>query len=194
MHKPDSLQARFVAAKTADTLYANIEHGAPMLHELVFSAHLALAGPPAQATAEQMQQLEDSPTYFRTRHRGHSQKPSTPVRLQKYLIDYGVIDAHLKALAARGEMPAALEFAAAAYDADGRLLNSILNEGMPSSEASPSGKSGALFHAEQELDVPPGAAWIRVAVRDKLNNRTGTLEVPLPLKPEMVAGVMNKTN
>jgi hypothetical protein len=30
--------------------------------------------------------------------------------------------------------------------------------------------------------VPPKAASIRMAVRDKLNNRTGTYEVQLPLK------------
>jgi VWFA-related protein len=63
------LQARFVAAKSADTLYANIEHGAPMLHDLLFSSHLAAEGSPVMATADQMAQLEDSPAFFRTRSR-----------------------------------------------------------------------------------------------------------------------------
>ena len=75
-----------------------------------------------------------------------------------------------------------LEFAAAAYDADGRLLNGMLNEGVVSLEADPSAKSGALFEGMQELEVPSGGAWIRLAVRDKLNDRTGTLELQLPLK------------
>jgi VWFA-related protein len=183
-YKTDALQARFVAAKTEDTLYANIEHGAPMLHDLLFSAHVAARGTPAKATVEEMQQLEDSPAYFRTRHRNKTPKPLSPVNLQKYVIDYGVIDAQLKALAARGSKPPTLEFAVAAYDANGRLLNSMLNEGLASPEPGSNGKYGALFHAEQQLAVPPGAAWLRLAVRDKLNNRTGTMEVELPLKSD----------
>ena len=39
-HKAGSLEARAEAKKAEDTLYANIEHGAPMLHDLVFSAHV----------------------------------------------------------------------------------------------------------------------------------------------------------
>jgi VWFA-related protein len=193
LHKKEALQARFVAAKVADTLYANIEHGAPMLHDLLFSTHVAVSGAPALATPEQMLQLEESPAYFRTRHRDRPQKPLAPVKLQKYMIGYGIFDPQLKALAARGGKTATLEFAAAAYDADGRLLNSMLNDGLATAGDDEKGKSGALFHAEQELDVPPGAAWLRVAVRDKLNNRTGTLEVKLPLKPE-TATTANKVN
>jgi VWFA-related protein len=182
--KDDTVQARFVAAKAEDTLYANIEHGAPMLHDLLFSAHLRVAGAPVMASAEQMQQLEDSPAFFRTRHKDGPLKPLAPVKLQNYLIEYGIFDPQLKSLAGDGEKPAKLEFAAAAYDADGRLLNSTLNEGLASTEADANGGPGVLFHAEQELAVPPRAASIRMAVRDKLSNRTGTFEVQLPLKTE----------
>jgi VWFA-related protein len=188
------LQTRFVAAKATDTLYANIEHGAPMMHDLLFSAHLAVAGAPVLATAEQMTQLEDSPAFFRTRHRDRPLNPLPPVKLQKYLVDYVVIDPQLKELAARGGKPPVLEFAAAAYDDDGRLLNSMLNQGLASAGSQASGKAGALFRAEQELQVPPGAASIRVAVRDTLSDRTGTLEVRLPLKPETTAEVASKGN
>jgi VWFA-related protein len=192
--KKDTLQARFVAAKTGDTLYANIEHGAPMLHDLLFSAHLTVDGKPVLATVEQMMQLEDSPAYFSTRHRDRPQKPPSPVKLQKYRIDYGIFDPQLKALAANGGRLAKLEFAAAAYDADGRLLNSMLNEGLAAAETEVNEKGRALFHAEQELEAPPGAAWIRLAVRDTLNNRTGTLEVRLPLKQEMLSASASKDN
>jgi VWFA-related protein len=188
------LQTRFVAAKATDTLYANIEHGAPMLHDLLFTTHLTVAGEPVLATAEQMAQLEDSPAFFRTRHRDKPLKPLAPVKLQKYLIDYTVIDPQLKKLAARGGKPPVLEFAAAAYDADGLLLNSMLNQGLASAGPQASGKDGALFRAQQELEAPPGAAWIRVAVRDTLSDRTGTLEVRLPLKPEPVSVAANTSN
>jgi VWFA-related protein len=193
-HKPNTPQAHALAAKTTDTLYANIEHGAPMLHDLLFSAHLGTAGAPALATAEQMQQLEDSPAYFLTRKKDAHPKPLKPVKLQKYVIDYGVFDPQLKQLATHKGQPAMLEFAAAAYDADGILLNSILNDGLATTDAKPDGKFGTLFHSEQELEVPPGAAFIRIAVRDRLNDRTGTLEVPLPLKAEGTVASAAKGN
>jgi VWFA-related protein len=194
VQKNDALQARFVAAKAADTLYANIEHGAPMLHDLLFSAHLATVGKPEMATAKQMAELVDSPNYFLTRRKDQVQRPLTPVKLQKYTIDYGVIDPRLKSLATQKGEPATLEFAAAAYDQDGRLLNSVLNEGQAPTGVKPGSKSGALFHAEQQLEVPPGAAWVRMAVRDKLDNRTGTLEIQLPLKTETMTASLAKTN
>jgi len=192
--RDDTVQARFLASKAEDTLYANIEHGAPMLHDVLFSAHLKVDGPPVMATADQMQQLEDSPAFFRTRKKDRALKPLSPVKLQKYLIEYGVFDPHLKTLAEDGEKPANLEFAAAAYDSDGRLLNSTLNEGFASTDANDDGKSGRLFHAEQELDVPPRAASIRMAVRDKLSNRTGTFEVQLPLRAETTSEISRKAD
>jgi VWFA-related protein len=178
--KKDELQTRFLEAKSQDTLWANITHGAPMLHDLLFTAHLATEGVPHMATAEQMDALQDAPDYFLTRKKkSATQKPPAPIKLQKYVIDYGVIDSRLKAMAAQHDKPATLEFAAAAYNDEGRLLNSMLNQGVPPEK---SGKS--VFHAVQELEVPPGAAFIRLAVRDTATNRTGTLEVRLPLKDE----------
>ncbi len=179
-----ALQARFMAAKEKDTLYASIEHGAPTMHDLLFAAHLSAEGSPVMATEDQMVQLEDSPLYFKTRKPNQKVKPPKPVKLQKYVIDYEVIDPHLKALSLHGGQPPVLEFAAAAYDMDGRLLNSMLNRGTPSGEKGPQAKTDALFNAVQELEAPPGTAFIRMAVRDTLNDRTGTMEVRLPLKAE----------
>jgi VWFA-related protein len=172
-------------SKTADTLFASIEHGAPMMHDLLFSVHLAADGAPRMATAEEMQQLIGSPAFFRTRSRNGSQKPLPPVPLQKYRIQYGVFDSLLKATAHRKGAPALLEFAVAAYDVNGSLLNGMLNDGVASPEPGKNGSFERLFHAEQELEVPPGAAYLRMVVRDMLNDQTGALEVPLPLKSEI---------
>ncbi len=177
--KKDELQDRFLAAKAQDTLWANIVHGAPVLHDLLFTAHLATEGAPHMATPEQMEALQDAPEYFITRRKKPTQKPLMPIKLQKYVIDYGVIDPQLKAMAARHDKPATLEFAAAAYNDEGQLLNSMLNQGVP-----PEKSGNSVFHAVQEIEVPPGAAFLRLAVRDTVTNRTGTLEVRLPLKPE----------
>jgi hypothetical protein len=192
LDKKDVVQSRFLAAKAADTLYASIEHGAPMMHDLLFSTHLAAEGTPKMATAQQMAELQDSPVYFRTRKKDAPVKPLPPMKLQKYLIDYGVFDPRLKAQAARKGTPAILEFAAAAYDEDGRLLNSVLNQGQVTSGTDSKGKAGGMFHAEQELNVPPGAAWIRLAIRDTLTDQTGTLEVKLPLKAEAATAMTEK--
>jgi len=201
-HKPGTVEARAQAKKAEDTLYANIEHGAPMLHDLVFSAHVSTVGNPRLATPDQMLALEDSPAYFRTRRHDKALNPLPPVKLQKYDITYGVIDAQLKDAAQSKGAPPVLEFAAAAYDNDGKLLNSMLNQGdvsakskgKHSKDAPQNPPSDSVFHALQELEVPPGAAWIRLAVRDQVNNRTGTLEVRLPLKSENTTASASAVN
>ncbi len=184
LHTKQVTQQRFLAAKQADTLYATVEHGAPVAHDLLFVAHMAAAGKPRMASAEQMKLLEDSPAYFRTRKKSRTAaKPLTPVNLQQYVIDYDVIDPPLRALAAK-QKTQELEFAAAAYTGDGVLLNSILNKGAIASERHSDGKVDNKFHAVQQLEVPPGAAYIRVVVRNPQDDRTGALEVTLPLKQE----------
>lgn len=182
-HTKQVTQQRFLAAKKADTLYATVEHGAPMMHDLLFVAHMATTGRPRLASAEEMKQLEDSPAYFRTRRKSQSPKPLTPVNLQQYVINYDVIDPQLRTLAVT-QKSSELEFAAAAYNSDGVLLNSILNKGAITSEQRPDGKVQNRFQAVQQLEVPPGAAYIRVVVRNPQNDRTGALEVKLPLKQE----------
>ena len=146
-------------------------------------ASMSAAGSPILATQQQMLQIQDEPAYFRTRRRNGATKPMPPVKLQKYLIDYLVIDQQLKAIAAQTGRQPLLEFAAAAYDLDGRMLNGIVNDASASPPAAGE-KAAALFRVEQELSVPLQAAWLRIAVRDMLTDRTGALEIPLPLKPE----------
>jgi VWFA-related protein len=164
-----------------DTLQPNMKHGAPMIHDLLFSAHVRADGGPARATAEQMAQLADEPAYFRTRHKDKPLKPLAPIDLQRYAIDYRVTDLALKNL--QSGKPPAFEFAAAAFDADSRMLNGIVNEATADSTHQEANKSG-IFRVRQQLDVPVNAAWIRIGVRDKITNRMGTLEVQLPLAPE----------
>jgi hypothetical protein len=69
------------------------------------------------------------------------------------------------------------------------LLNSILNQGELSGDTGPDGKVSHRFHATQQLQVPPGAAYIRLVVRNTLNDRTGALEVRLPLQAQTQAAV-----
>ena len=197
-HKKQAVQQRFLAAKAADTLYATAEHGAPMMHDLLFAAHLATTGEPRTATPEEMRSLEESPAFFRTRKHNQNLKPLAPVKLQQYVINYDVIDPKLRAIAKAKQQPLVLEFAAAAYSNDGTMLNSILNKGTISTDAQPAGKVDHRFQAVQQIQVPPGAAFIRVVVRNTLDDSTGALEVKLPLKPQTetaaVTGVQKGAN
>lgn len=169
------------AAAEYDALQPNMKHGAPMVHDLLFSAHVRADGGPARATPEQMSQLADEPAYFRTRHKDKPLKPLPPIDLQRYAIDYRVTDLALKNL--QSGKAASFEFAAAAFDADSRMLNGVVNEATADSVHPEANKSG-IFRVRQQLDVPISAAWIRIGVRDKQTNRMGTLETQLPLAPE----------
>jgi VWFA-related protein len=164
-----------------DALQPNMKHGAPMVHDLLFSAHIHADGSPAKATPEQMAQLAEQPAYSLIHHKD---KPIAPVDVQKYVVDYRVTDMALKSQAGQSGKPTSFEFAAAAFDAESRMLNGIVNEATgdisPNSDTSKTG----VIRVRQQIDVPAGAAWIRIGVRDKLTNRMGTLEVQLPLAQE----------
>jgi VWFA-related protein len=164
-----------------DTLQPNMKHGAPMVHDLLFSAHIHADGGPSKATPEQMAQLAEQPAYVAAHHKD---KPLDPVDVQKYVIDYRVTDLALKAQAAQNGKPSSFEFAAAAFDAESRMLNNIVNETTGDVSASSEASKSGIIRVRQQLDVPAHAAWLRIGVRDKLTNRVGTLEVQLPLAPE----------
>jgi len=163
-----------------DALQSNMKHGAPMVHDLLFSAHIHADGSPAKATAEQMSQLADQPAYVSTHHKD---KPLAAVDLQKYVIDYRVTASALKSQTQTGKPPA-YEFAAAAFDSESRMLNGVVNNAAGDASSSPEPAKPGVFRVRQQLDVPVNATWIRIGVRDKLTNRVGTLEVHLPLAPE----------
>jgi VWFA-related protein len=190
-HKPGSPDARFLAAKEQDPFNANVEHGGPMLHDLIFRVHLGIAGPAALATPDQMAGIQTEPAFLRGGSKNKPAKPMAPVKLQKYLLDYKVLEPKTKVIEDQIGSTATLEFVAVAYDADGVMLNGTLNEANVTSLGETDGKSATTFGAQQEFYVPPGAFWIRLAVRDKATGHIGTLEVPLPLKTEQVDQASN---
>jgi VWFA-related protein len=157
-------------AKPSDSLYPNMQLGAPMAHQLLFRAYVHPLAPPAKATREQMDKLADQVEAEKTR-RKNAAKPHKPVTLQTYQIDYTI--------AARYPM---LEVAAAAYDDDGQILNSaierVIEEGIRFQDGK---KDGAIYRVQQQFDVPVNAATVRVAVRDVATDNVGALEIKLPL-------------
>ena len=164
--------------KKGDSLAANMQHGAPMVHDLVFGAHVEAVGAPGTGTPQQMAQFADQPAFFRTRKRNATVKLLAPIVLQKYRVQYSVMASQLKL--AGGPAVPNLEVAIAAYDEEGIMLNAVVNvaTGVESSAAAQS----RSYQAEQAIFVPVNAATLRMAVRDRNTDRIGAMEIKLPLQ------------
>jgi VWFA-related protein len=188
--------------KPGDLLYANMQYGAPMAHQVIFRAHVQALGTPAMATAEQMQDLSKEPAYYRKTRRNKPAKPLAPVLLQTYAIDYTVAVPKARPHAPPLRLPS-FEIAAAAFNSEGVILNSVVDNAVHDSTesaaagesrppaapdsspaASPDTSSEQFYRARQLLLVPVHATSLRLAVRDMKANRIGALDVHLPLAPE----------
>ncbi len=168
----------------SDSLDANMRHGAPTAHELIFGAHVHAMGVPAMGTPEQMAQIAEESSLFKTGRHHSLPKPLRPVKLQKYTVDYTVMAHQLQ----RGgnTAPPSLELAVAAYDDDGRMLNAAVN--LATEDDAHPGATRQSYRAEQEILAPAATATLRLAVRDTTTNRIGAMEVRLPLSPEPQPG------
>jgi VWFA-related protein len=175
-----------IPLRAGDVLQANMKMGAPMMHDLIFSAHVRTEGGAAMASPAQMMQLQMQADFFLTQKKNKLVKPLPPTRVRNYIIDYRVFDPQFKAAQTHGR-PATLEFAVAAFDNEGKMLNGVVNDGVPEASPQSSDNKEGLYRLHQTLAVPLAAVSIRVGVRDRLSDRMGTIEVPLPLKPEPVA-------
>jgi hypothetical protein len=190
---PDEDAADQLAEKEeARPLVASLQHGAPLVHQLIFKARIHAVGRPTTASPEQMAKLADQPAFSRGKHKNSSGKGLKPVQVQTYAVYYLVVASQIK-LERGGSIP--LEFAAVAYDSDGWVLNEVVekvqNENAfgPAILQAPPSESGDAGHrdvyrAMQEFDVPVNATSMRLAVRDTYSDRVGAIEVPLPLAPE----------
>ncbi len=160
-----------------DSLSANMEYGAPEEHQLVFVVQAHGVGAPVEGTREQMAELATEPAYFKSRRRSGAAVPLAPIKLQKDLFDFNIPTRQFK-----GETSLNLELAGAAYDAEGQLMNAFVRVAKKELQATPgSPDSAKFFRVEQDLEVPVGAASLRLAVRDVTNDRTGAMEIELPL-------------
>jgi VWFA-related protein len=163
-----------------DSLSANMEYGAPEEHQLVFVVEAQTVGAPSEGTTEQMAELATEPAYFKSRRKSAAVVPLSPIPLQKDVFSFNIPTRQFT-----GERSLNLELAAAAYDAEGRLMNAFVRIAKKDLEETPgAADSLPFFRVEQELEVPVGAASLRVAVRDATNDRTGAMEITLPLPRE----------
>jgi VWFA-related protein len=177
----------------ANSLTANLRHGAPVAHQLFFGAHVHLVGSPNPATTEQMAALAKQKSFSNGKKRSAK---SSPVSLQTYTIDYTVSTQQLNSGSrSHGNEPYLLQVAVAVFDADGQTLTSKLQHTRevvaPASanptEAIPPAEEPVrpnFLRFQQRIDAPANAASLRLAVRDVATDRVGALEVALPLAPE----------
>jgi VWFA-related protein len=172
-HSASELQP-LLMSRAADSLAPNMQHGAPLAHQLLFRAHIHALAAPARATPEQMAKLADQPAYFRERRRSQSARQLKPIQLQTFGIDY--------AIAARYPT---LEVAAAAFDADGKMVNGTVQRVSEDNAQDSAGeRRDGIYRLQQQFDVPLGAVSIRLAVRDVATDNVGALEINLPLATE----------
>ncbi|HEY0795937.1 MAG TPA: VWA domain-containing protein [Acidisarcina sp.] len=174
-----------------DSLFVEMQHGAPLVHDLLFKVHVHALGPPALATPEQMSSIDVDPVYFQKRHKDNKAvKSIPPVEVQTLLLDFTLSASQLLVKQADGEtMDPAVEIAAAAYDGDGKMLNGSVEPALEAIPFEPGGLgehrvAHQVFRLQQQIDVPAGSASIRIAVRDMRTDHVGAIELPLPLSPE----------
>lgn len=167
-----------VAHKPGDSMFAYMAHGAPMAHAILFKAEIH-AGRTAMATPAQMADLQEQPAFFVLRRRKKPTKVPPPIPLRPYAIDYLVLD---QTAGRPGRQ--VLEFAACAYDADGKMLNGLSQYAASASGQNVKKDGKPLFRGTQVLEVPTTAQWLRVAVRDVATDKIGSIEVRLPLAGE----------
>jgi VWFA-related protein len=150
-------------------LSASMKYGAPEDHRLIFGVHLALASP--DRSGEQRINLS----------KPGNRKSSKTAPAQAYTIDYTVMAQQLRAA---GDTAPHFAIAAAVYDADGRMLSSVVNEAVEfDPPAAGQARASKAYRMGQHLDAPAGARFMRFAVRDLQTGKTGAMEITLPLAP-----------
>jgi VWFA-related protein len=101
--------------------------------------------------------------------------------LVRYDFNYRVLPGDITLTdAPGGKREASVEFAVAAYDGTGEMLN-VLQQ-TASFAVAPDKLAGFLerpFPVLLQLDLPSGDVFVRAAVRDVASGKTGSLEIPL---------------
>lgn len=196
-NSPDDDSPEEMEAKTQERpMFATLQHGAPLVHQLIFKARIHPEGLPRLATAEEMAKLAEQ----RPESRRKNPKALKPVTVQSYAIYYVVVASQIH-VPQDGAIP--LEFAAVAYDANGFIANAVVENVVDDSSTNPfagvqatvpedwEASSQKVYRAMQELTIPVNATTLRLAVRDTSTDRLGAMEIPLPLAPEPQLGSTN---
>lgn len=169
-----------------ESMTAASQFGAPPSHQLIFAVQVDAVGAPAPATAAQMAALAPYREQAAKVEHRKCVPPETPVSMQRYAIQYGVLSKQLDLpISANGVYHSDLSIAALAFDEDGETLwgtESQLKDDIPASKIGEFRKNG--YQAIQTFVVPVETTAIRFVVRDEHSGRIGSMEIRLPLPPD----------
>jgi VWFA-related protein len=146
-----------------------IQRGAPPSSQILFKLRVLASDDPA------LQGLASQPDPAGLM----ADKLHGPVK--RYWIDYAA-DMHQVAasLGSDGLYHSSMEFVAIAYDRDGKILNVTSRSfklNLQTAQYNQVMQTGMPIH--EEIDVPIGEVYLRVAVHDLTTDRIGSVEIPL---------------
>jgi VWFA-related protein len=163
------------AAHNANTLLNMASPGllpdAPPSSQLFFHARLITAGDPA---AQDLQ-----PQAGPAGDLGFKLKPPVQRYWIEYTADMNQVSAELDG---NGLRRSNLEFVAIAYDREGNVVNASRHAyklGIPPARYDEMLQTG--YSVRNEIDLPGGEVWLRLAVHDVSADRVGSIEVPLKI-------------
>jgi VWFA-related protein len=181
------------APARALALDMNMQHGAPNSSELFFEAKVNPVGGAMPASTDEVDTLN---TFLQTKAKGMRTKIAQgPEKVQHYDINFAIIGRLLQMPVTRdGEHATNMRFGLAAYTEDGELLNGMevsIKNAIPAAQYQKIESEG--YHASMVFVVPLGAVSLRLAVRDEIGNRIGTMEIPLPIAVPRTATAAGST-
>jgi VWFA-related protein len=182
------------AVAQADLLVdADMQHGSPISSELFFEAGVYPIGGVMQATPKEMEQLSQ---FMATKTKAKKEQlGSSAPQVQHYQIDYAILGRQLDmSETSAGKYMTDMIFAVAAYSADSLIVNglevSVKNQ-IPTAQYQKIRTQG--YHAKLDFVVPVEASSLRVAVRDGIGNKIGSIEIPLPVASQPAQTTMPAT-
>jgi len=161
-----------------DPMTALMKHGAPISSELFFEATVLPVDGPVSASAKEAAQLAQ----FAAKPTAKEAAAGQPMLVQHYEVSFLILGRMLEMPAlGDGRFDLKLGFGVAAFNVDGLLENGIeIQYNDPISAAEHDRIKGSAYRTKLNMAVPVDARWIRIAVRDAADGRTGTIEVPTP--------------
>jgi len=176
----DSVVEQNAANAAIMRLQVALRRGAPLAPELPLQARITPQGKAQAATKEEIAQLAQFPAYA-------SRKKWDGLKIQRYAIEYEVPGSQVALESAEdGGMRARFEILMGVYDQESQTMfgyRSPLEKVYSVKNAEQTRKES--FRLRHTIQIPAEAAWLRVAVRDAIGDRLGSVEIPLPLKVKL---------
>lgn len=175
----ETVTAEKATRAPTERLQAALRRGVPPAQELSLGAHITPLGKPRPVTKEEIAQIAPFPAFA-------GRKKWDGVRIQRYLVDYSIQSSRISFETSPDSMRhARLEFLFGAYDSESRTM---FGDRSPTQRTFSLEKTDDLqkgtFQVQQLIEIPTGTAWLRLAVRDVIGDRLGSIEIPLPLAAE----------